>query len=322
MADPVRTRNEVLERLVVDGVLTADQAQTVARALDDADTPTPGPPQRDRGPAGWLVEVGGYVGGGLMLGGIALLLATSWNDLGRAARIGVLVGLAVLFALAAVVAAGGPRAVRRLATGTARHRLVSVLFALAAAPAAAAVGQGAHRYEATLAFLVGFLVALAGLVWLPSVAGVVATAATSTGFVVGFGDDVLHATSLVQGLLLLGLGVVWTVAALVRVVRPRWLGVAVGAVLAISGAQLPIGQQSGLAYGLTAAVAVAALVLYRWHREVVLLVTGVVGMTIAVPEAVSDLTDGAVSGSVILLVAGAVLVATSVLGLRLRAATG
>jgi len=180
----------------------------------------------------------------------------------------------------------------------------------------------AHRYEATLAFLVGFLVALAGLLWLPSVAGVVATAVMSTGLVVGFGDDVLHATSLVQGLLLLGLGAVWTVVGLLRLVRPRWLAVAVGAVLALSGAQLPIGQQSGLAYGLTAAVAVAGLVLYRWHREVVLLVAGVVGMTIAVPEAVSDLTDGAVGGSVILLVAGAVLVATSVLGLRLRAASG
>jgi hypothetical protein len=179
-----------------------------------------------------------------------------------------------------------------------------------------------QRHEGTLAFLIGLLVALAGLIWLPSPAGVVATAVMSTGLVVGFGGDVLHATSLVQGLLLLALGVVWTGAALLRVVAPRWLGVAVGAVLAISGAQLPIGQQSGLAYGLTAAVAVAGLVLYRWHREVVLLVAGVVGMTIAVPEAVSDLTNGAVSGSVILLVAGAVLVATSVVGLRLRAASG
>jgi hypothetical protein len=229
----------------------------------------------------------------------------------------------VLFAVAAVVAAGGPAGMRRLESGTARHRVVAVLLALASAPAAAAVAVGADgtRLVATLAFLVGFVVALAGLVWLPSAAGVVATVIMSTGLVVGIGDDVLHATALVQGLLLIGLGAVWTVAALLRVVAPRWLGVAAGAVLALSGAQLPIGQHSGLAYGLTAAVAVAGLVLYRWHREVVLLVTGVVGMTIAVPEAVSDLTDGAVGGSLILLVAGAVLIAMSVLGLRLRAAS-
>jgi hypothetical protein len=68
------------------------------------------------------------------------------------------------------------------------------------------------------------------------------------------------------------------------------------------------------------AVSAGSLVLYRWQREVVLLVAGVVGATIAVPEAISDLTNGAVSGSVILLVAGAVLIATSAVGLRLRAA--
>ncbi|MDX8141446.1 hypothetical protein OG205_09810 [Lentzea sp. NBC_00516] len=43
----------------------------------------------------------------------------------------------------------------------------------------------------------------------------------------------------------------------------------------------------------------------------ILLVAGVVATTADVPEVVWDLTDGAVGGGVLLLVAGAVLLATS-----------
>ena len=57
---------------------------------------------------------------------------------------------------------------------------------------------------------------------------------------------------------------------------------------------------------------------YRWLRSIVLLVAGVLGVTLAVPEAVLDWTNGALGASLILLVAGAVLVAASAVGLRLR----
>jgi hypothetical protein len=83
-----------------------------------------------------------------------------------------------------------------------------------------------------------------------------------------------------------------------------------------SGAQCPG------AYGLTGAAALACFLLYRWQRHLVLLVAGVVGATVVVPEAVADLTNGALGGSLILLVAGVVLVVFSAVGLRLRAAGG
>jgi hypothetical protein len=76
------------------------------------------------------------------------------------------------------------------------------------------------------------------------------------------------------------------------------------------------------AYGLTGAVALACFLLYRRQRQFVLLVAGVGAAAITVPEAVADVTNGALGGSLILLVAGVVLVAFSALGLRLRGAGG
>jgi hypothetical protein len=50
----------------------------------------------------------------------------------------------------------------------------------------------------------------------------------------------------------------------------------------------------------------------------VLVVAAVVGVTIAVPEAISDWTNGGLGAAYIVLVGGAVLVAGSVIALRLR----
>ena len=66
---------------------------------------------------------------------------------------------------------------------------------------------------------------------------------------------------------------------------------------------------------MTFVAAVAFFVLYRWRRDVVLLVAGVIGVAVAAPEAVWDWTDGAAGGALILLVAGAALVGASAAGL-------
>jgi hypothetical protein len=71
-------------------------------------------------------------------------------------------------------------------------------------------------------------------------------------------------------------------------------------------------------YVITLGVAVACLALYRTQRRLVLLLAGVVGVTVAVPEAVWDVTNGAGGAAVILLVGGAVLLAASGLGMRVH----
>ena len=57
--------------------------------------------------------------------------------------------------------------------------------------------------------------------------------------------------------------------------------------------------------------------LYQWQRRWVFLVTGVLGITIAAPEAIWDWTDGAVSGALLMLIVGLVLLAASGVGIML-----
>jgi hypothetical protein len=308
-------QRDALLRLVDGGVLTPAQGVAVRAALGSA----PGPRRRS---AGWLVEVAGYIGGGLMLGGAALFLIASWDELSRAARSGLLAVFALAFAVGGVLVAGGPWRVRRRAPqpGTARRRIVGVLFGLAALPAALAMGVAVDHHAGLSGALVGFAVAVLGMLLVPTAAGLVVTAAMSVAAVALFGDEVLHASPLGSGLLLIALGLAWTMTAWLGLVPARPLGLVVGTAVALIGAQLPLGTEGTVpwAYALTFGLALGCFLGYRWQRSVVFLVAGVLGVTVAVPEAVIDWTDGAVGGSVVLLLAGAVLVAASAVGLGIR----
>jgi len=310
-------QRDALRRLVDDGVLAAAQGEAVRLAF------TRGSGRRD-GPAGWLAEVAGYVGGGLMLGGVTLFLAVSWSELSEAARGGLLAVFALAFAVGGVLVAGGPGRVRRpgLEPGTARRRIVSVLFALAAVPAALATGVSVDHYAVLSGASVGLVVAAVGMALVPTAAGLVATAGMSVVAVAQFGGQVLHVSPLGSSLLMIALGIAWSVVAGLRLV-PAWqLGLVVGTGLALIGAQLSA-DRAGTAWwtwALTFTLAVGYFLGYHWQRTVVLLVAGVLGVTVAVPQAVIDWTDGSLGGSVVLLLAGAVLVAASAVGLRLHRA--
>ena len=75
-------QSEALRDLTTRGVLSADQESAVRAALEDTGAP---PRVADR-----VAELAAYVGGGLVLGGAALLLGLSWEDMSRLARAGVL----------------------------------------------------------------------------------------------------------------------------------------------------------------------------------------------------------------------------------------
>jgi hypothetical protein len=304
-------QERALRRLVDDGVLSAEQVAAVRAALVDA------APQRG-GPAGWLAEVAGYVGGGLMLAGAALLLGTTWAELARGTRVGLLVGVAIALGAAGLLVAGGPRAVRELGA-SARRRVVGVLFALAAIPVALAVGTAADRHAVALGALAGTAVGVAGLVVLSTAPQVVVTAGLSM-VALGTAADDLGASPVALGALFIVLGVVWAAVAVVGLVRPRALGLAVGAAIALVGGQLPLARNDTApwAYASTLAVAACCFLLYWRERATILLVAGVLGVTAAVTEAIADRTSGALGGAVILLIGGGVLVATSALALRLR----
>lgn len=303
--------DRALSRLVTEGVLSAEQADAVRVALADARAP--------RGPARWLAELAGYVGGVLMLGGAGALLATSWDRLTDGGRAGLLAAVTVVLLGGGLVIAGGPRRLPVLRAGTsARRRVVGALVALSSGTTAWTVGvlvEGPATL--TAASLAGLLLAVAGYAVLPTAFGLLASVAFSVVGTVSIVDHFGAATSVTLGAVVLVLGAVWALLAALGLAPPRHLGLGLGAATALVGAQLPlgVGDAAGWGYLLTLAVALACFALYRSQRAPVLLVAGVVGLAVVAPEAVWDLTGGAIGGALILLVAGAALIAASGIGM-------
>ncbi|QYC41157.1 hypothetical protein Nocox_17740 [Nonomuraea coxensis DSM 45129] len=344
-----QSRDEVLRRLVREGVLTAAQALAVHEALDEAERPAR---------ARWA-EVAGYVGGALLLAGAVSLAGTSWPVLSTAARVLILVSATAALLAAGLLLAdlaprlrasrlrpspgGGPGgsaprvragpgewwrawtagaeragAVRRRSGGVALA-LASVTGALAASELSAALTGS----QLVAAAVTGLVLAVAGYVALPGGPCAVAVAGFAALTAEAVAGELSGWNPVAVGLTLVGTGVAWTALVRAGVIGQRRLGLGLGAAVALIGAQHGLGTGGDLAwsYVATFAVAVACLVLYRWERAWVLLVAGIAGFTLAVPEAVWDWTDGAVGGSLALMIAGLVLVASSVLGLRLHRAS-
>ncbi|MEU7526897.1 DUF2157 domain-containing protein [Saccharothrix sp. NPDC042600] len=308
-------QSAALRGLVRDGVISAEQERAVRGALDGAPAVT--------SRAGRLVEAAGYVGGGLLLGGAVLLVGAAWEDLPRVGRLVLPLAATVLLVVAGVLVGGGPRALLRLDAGTVAHRVVGVLFALASITAALAGGVAVDDHVVLVGAAVGLPVAVAGYAVVPTGAGLLVSGALSVVAVMAFVGEDPSAGPPAMGLCLFGLGAVWLLVSAGRLVRHRRLGLAIGAVVAFFGAQQPLGSSDDAvwAYVLTAALAVVCFAGYVQARTIVLLVAGVVATTVVVTEAVWDWTDGAVGGGWLLLVAGAVLLATGGVGLRLRRAT-
>ena len=109
----------------------------------------------------------------------------------------------------------------------------------------------------------------------------------------GNADVVGSSEGTVPGLMVLALGVVWVVLSETGVFREVFVGRAIGSTLAVLGAQMPLFDgPAGLAYALTAAVAVAGFTLYLRTTAWPYLVAGVIAVTVVVPEAIIDWTDG------------------------------
>lgn len=283
------------------------------------EAPQESPAEAGPRPGAWLVEIGGYVGGLLMLSGAGVVLSDSWTHLTRGTRGWILVGFAVVFALAGVLAAGGPTgllALRRNGSGV-RQRIVGLLLALVAVPAGGALAVAVDHYQGTYLGLVGFVVAVAGLALTRTVAGLVVSVAMSVVTLVGFTGEVMSASMTTTALLTFGLGAAWAAVAGLRWVPARTAALALGSALALIGAQLTGGDHPKWAYALMLAIGVVSFAAYPKVRSIVLLIVGVIGLTSGVTGAVSDLAGGAMSQALVLASGGAVVIGASLLGLRL-----
>ncbi|MGV9823145.1 DUF2157 domain-containing protein [Nocardia xishanensis] len=195
-----------LRRLVDEGVLTEAQRDAVTAAVaaeEAAARPTAGK---------LLAEIAAYIGAGLLLGGLVLFLEASWGDLARASRVAILAAVAIGLALGGVALAGRA-SLFRTPTPTARTRLAAVLFALAAATLAGAVGAGIDDSGSDEAWVfaacAGLVVAVLGYVALPSVVGMLACAAFGVPVVGGVLGELFNLDEFWIGSGFFALGMVW-----------------------------------------------------------------------------------------------------------------
>jgi hypothetical protein len=310
-----------LERLVTEGALSTEQADAVESAL----WPAAGPARLSTGAV--LIEIAGYLGGGLILGGTLLYSALAPDVLTKAARVELLAGIALALIVVALGVAGGPRGLRTLRprpehqAKAVRGRLVAVLFALAAVPATIGAGKAVEGHGALVGGLVGTVVAAGGYAAVRRAPGLLSLAWTSILAVIGGVQSTSDSSRLVISLALTGLGVVWCVFTFAGMAGPRGLGWAIAAVITMVGAQIPfeIEDERIVAYTLMLLAALAFFLLY-WHdQSLVLLLAGVIAVIIVVFEALSRVLGNPLNRPVFLFVAGAVLVLASAVGLRTRA---
>jgi hypothetical protein len=322
-----RSVSSLVSALVAAGLIDAARADEASAVLLDAldrDRATVAPVRRR------LAEVAGYVGGALVLAAVVVFVTQEWANLSLAQRVGGLVLAAVALAGGAValLIVGGARTADPLET--LRGRLASTLFCASAVTAAVAVGElGADRLDeegggwvvlaaASTAMVLGlvFYLVLPSLLNQLLIAGA-AFAAIPSGLDV-YGEPGLD--MLAFSLVVLGLGTFWLVLAETGVWRERTTGRFIGLGLVLLGAQLALGEEdiAWVAYLLTALAGAAAVAMYVVLRSTPYLVAGVVAVTLVVPEAVLDWTEGLLGPVGILLVAGVTLIVTSLAGLRLR----
>lgn len=321
----------VVTALVSAGMLDAGRAEDAEPVVQAALHPeaASGTPMRRR-----MAEVAGYVGGAFVLGAAALFLSSAWADLRLGVQVGVLLGSAAILAVAGIALAGwarsgdaGGRAVLTAPAEAVRLRLTSVLLTGAAACAGFGVGllltdtMANEELGVMLAALLTAVLALLGYVVAPTTVGqaaiaVAAFVAIPTGLSSLHTDDT---GTIALGLIVLALGVAWLAAAETGLWQELLSARLIGCFLAVLGAQLPVFDQSPwVGYVATAVVGAAAFWRYVGSRAWPYLATGVIAVTLAVPEALDDWVGGSLGAAGILLATGVTLLVAALVGLRLR----
>jgi hypothetical protein len=264
---------------------------------------------------------GGYLGVTLMVGGMAVLMGLYWRQLTDVVSASLLAILTGLFIGAGLAVAGGPRGLPslRVAKVSARSHVAGALFALASGSAFAVVLILAHDHAWFAAAAIGLIVAVFGYTLLPTVSGLLASTALSVVLAVSTVDELMRPTPLSVGAALVGVGLLLGLFSALGLIRQAELGLSLGAVIALVGAQQPLARADTVmwAYAMSFALGVACVALYVDRPVNTLLIVGVLGTGLAVLEATWDLTRGALGLVAILVASGAALISTSGVGLYL-----
>lgn len=302
----------------------------VEAALDERQpAQQPGPtPLRGR-----LAEVAGYVGGSLVVAAAAVFVAEQWAGFSVAGRVATLAAIASVLlgsAVAVVLTARRPLRERAEDDGV-RRRLASALACGGAVASEFAVWVLVDDIEQQVSSMPWFAggvvlaaVAVGGYLLAPSALGQVVVA-VGAGQALGSGLDLLvpSGDEVSVALALVALGVAWLALAERDVWGERTYGLVIGCLFLLLGGQIPVLTDNGpLGYLLTGAVAVATVALYVRTRAIPYLGAAVAALTLAVPEALLDWTDGSLGPVGVLFVSGVTLLVAGLLGLRLRREVG
>jgi hypothetical protein len=281
-----------------------------------------------------FAELAGYVGGAFVVAAAVLFLADQWVNLSVAEQVGLLMGITVVLSGAGIAlgVTGGGLPALRAGTRPVRRRLGSVLFSAAAGTATAGVvvlledvvdlrGTGVD-VDALIGLVGSLTLVILGAVGYrlaPTMLGQLVIGG-GAAFAVPTGLETFsQAQAIPVGLLILALGAVWLLLAENGLWRETMAARIIGSGLVVVGAQVPVGSSDAwVGYLATVLVAAAGFAWYVGRRAWPYLAVGVVGVTLAVPEALLDWTEGSLGAAGVLLVAGLTLLGASLLGMRLR----
>lgn len=317
----------IVERLVAAGIISRADRE---RALTLASQGGPTAPRRTR----LLIEISGYVGGVLVLAAVALFLVSRWSSLEVAGRIAVVGGAAALLAgaaIALVVASGGPVSVRAPAAHP-RRRLAGALLVGAGILTGAAADITARHLldwagtrQSVLVFGGALAVFVLGHLLAPSALGVLAVAGgwVALTSAVASGDEGRFAYGLFSAMTASGALALVVLAESGRLMTRQVTRLAAGGLAFLAGQSLLGGGESPeLAYIALGVLAVLAFTGYALSSAWPYLATGVVAATAAATEAAVDLGRGSLGVAGVLLVAGVVLLLTSLVGTAIHRGRG
>jgi hypothetical protein len=300
-----------LQRWTTDGLLTQEQA-TAILAAERARVRQVAPAR----PVSVVVELLGYLGGTLAVIGAGLLAARFWPDLASWARMS-LVGLVAM----TLWAAG---ALLPEQATPALWRLRGVLWL----GSSAAVAFFTALFGVEVLDLDGEAVALgaglaaaihAGVLWwrrprplqqLACLAGL--AVAVGAGVALADGDQAA------VGLSIWAVGVLWVLLGWRGLLPPTVVALVAGGIVVLQGAQATAvrWEGAGLVFGLASAAGLLAA--GTTGRRLALAVVGIVGVVMFLPATVVYFFAGTVGVPVLLLLAGVVLLAVTLVLLRRR----
>ena len=324
--------NRVVEALVAAGLLDptvrAESVSVVNGALAAE------PPLAPARGTSHLVEVVAYLGAALVLAAGALFLVQEWGSLAFAARVSLLAVVALVLVVAGSLVSRVPAGAAPLrdATQDLRRRLAGTLLTGAALAVAFLVGHVVDQltnpqfpdiyWPAVAGAGAGVLVAAVGHRVAPTAAGVVGILAGLVTATVTLVDDIdtvgSQGDAIGVALALLGIG--WLVLTERGYFRELVVARSLGVALMLLAAQIPVldGSHQWLGYLLTALVAAGGIAVYLGKAAWPYLAVAVLAVTLVVPEAVADWTEGSLGATGGVLVAGITLLVASFAGYRLR----